>query len=109
MAQLKFDGIQPVSFGGKECAPKVNTEQRLRLQGLKFATEADSEKADKLMAECFPDDEEYVADFLAGQMSPFEKQQLRAYLIAGAGGIRLLDEAVNQAVNQAVDGAQGNE
>lgn len=104
MAQLRFDGLQPVGFGGRDCAPKVNTEQRLRLQGLKFATDADSEKADKLMAECFPDDEEYVAGFLKEQMSPFEKQQLRAYLVAGAGGIRMLDETVANAVNEAIKG-----
>lgn len=108
MAQLKFDGIQPVEFGGRDCAPKVNTEQRLRLQNLEFATEADSEKADKLLAECFPDDEDYVARFLNEQMTPFEKQQLRAYLVAGARGVRVIDESVANAVNKAIAGA-GNE
>ena len=105
MAQLSFDGIQPVRFGGKECAPKVNVEQRLRLQQLKFATEADTETADKLLAECFPNDTEYVKQFLQEQMTPFEKQQLRAYLVAGAGGIRVLDETISNAVNKAMAGA----
>ena len=105
MAQLRFDGLQPVGFGGRDCTPKVNAEQRLRLQGLKFATDADLEKADKIMAGCFPEDSDYVAGFLAEQMTPFEKQQLRTYLIAGAGGIRMLDETVTNAVNEAMKGA----
>lgn len=105
MAQLKFDGIQPVCFGGKDCTPKVNAEQRLRLQGLDFGTEAQATKSDKVLASCFPDDEEYVAGFLSAQMTPFEKQQLRAYLVAGPGGIRMIDEAVTKAVSDATAGA----
>lgn len=106
MAQLSFDGIQPVGFGGKDCTPKINTEMRLRLQNVKFGTEADEEKSDKIMAECFPDDEAYVLDFLKEQMTPFEKQQLRAYLVAGAGGIRVIDEQIANAMQNAMKGAE---
>lgn len=108
MAQLSFDGIQPVAFGGKDCMPKVNVEQRLRLRELKFDTEADAERSDKIMAECFPEDTSYVSDFLKEQMTPFEKQQLRAYLIGGAGSVRVLDEAINGAISKAMKEA-GNE
>lgn len=107
MAQLSFDGIQPVVFGGKECAPKVNAEQRLRLQQLKFETEADNEKADKMLAECFPENEKYVFDFLNKQMTPFEKQQLRAYLISGANGIRILDQAISKMMGDIVEEKDG--
>lgn len=107
MAQLTFDGIRPVRFGDKDCMPKVNAEQRLRLQQLKFETEADNEKADKLFAECFPEDKQYVAAFLDEFMTPFEKQQLRAYLISGANGIRILDEVITKAMNEAMEGENG--
>lgn len=99
MAQLSFDGIQPVGFGGKDCTPKLNTELRLRLQGVKFDTDADSEEADKILADCFPDDEKYVEKFLKEQMTPFEKQQLRAYLVSGPSIIRILDQEIAKAVN----------
>lgn len=98
MAQLSFDGIQPVRFGGRDCTPKLNTELRLRLQGLKFSTDADAEKANKILAECFPDDQEYVLAFLSDQMTPFEKQQLSAYLISGPSMIRILDEKIAEAM-----------
>lgn len=103
MAQLSFDGIQPVGFGGKECVPKINTELRLRLRGLKFETDADTEQADKVLAECFPEDEKYVAGFLKDQMAPFEKQQLQAYLIAGPSGIRLIDETITNTIKGAAN------
>lgn len=103
MAQLSFDGIQPVGFGGKECTPKINTELRLRLRSLKFETDAETEEADKVLAECFKDDEKYVAEFLASKMTPFEKQQLQAYLIAGPSGIRLIDETITNTIKGAAN------
>ena len=39
-------------------------------------------------------------------MAPFEKQQLRAYLIAGPGGIRIIDESITNAINGAIEEAQ---
>lgn len=103
MAQLTFDGLQPVGFGGRDCTPKINAEQRLRLQGLKLDTESDAREADKVLASCFPEDEGYVREFLGEQMAPFEKQQLRAYLIAGPGGIRIIDESITNAINGAIE------
>ena len=105
MAQLKFDGIQPVTFGGRDCMPKTNTEQRLRLQGLKFATDADNQKSNEILADCFPNDKEYVQEFLQTQMTPFEKNELRAYLITGPRGIRLIDESVANAINKGIEEA----
>lgn len=105
MAQLTFDGIQPVRFGTKECTPSINAEKRLRVQNIKFDTETDTQKANEVLASCFPDDEKYVADFLETQMSPFEKQQLRAYLVAGPGGIRIIDETIASTLNKAAEEA----
>lgn len=92
MAQLSFEGYQPVAFGGRECTPKINQELRLRLARLQFNTQADIDKADEILAECFPNDEEYVKKFM-DNLAPFDKQQLQAYLVGGASGMRLIKEA----------------
>lgn len=92
MAQLSFDGLQPVGFGGRECKPRIDAELRLRIQNIKQG--ADEAQINNLLAKAFPEDEDYVREFLDKQMTPFEKQQLQAYLIAGAGGIRMLDQTL---------------
>lgn len=104
MAQLSFDGIQPVSFGGRNCTPSIDAELRLRVQALKFDTGADEAHADEILAKAFPKDEEYVKKFLEKQMAPFEKQQLQAYLIAGPGGIRMLDRSIADAIKGGQNG-----
>lgn len=104
MAQLSFDGIQPVRFGGHDCTPSIDAELRLRVQALKFDTDADEAHANEILAKAFPNDEEYVKDFLEKQMAPFEKQQLQAYLIAGPGGIRMIDQSITNAIKGAQNG-----
>lgn len=104
MAQLSFDGIQPVTFGGRDCTPSLDAELRLRIRNLKFDTGADEAHADEILAQAFPKDEDYVKEFLAKQMTPFEKQQLQAYLFAGAGGIRVIDRSIANAIKGAQNG-----
>ena len=104
MAQLSFDGIQPVRFGGRDCTPSVDAELRLRVQNLEFGTDADEARANEILAKAFPQDEEYVKEFLEKQMTPFEKQQLQAYLIAGPGGIRVLDRSITDAIKGGKNG-----
>ena len=82
MAQLKFSGIQPVEFNGRDCTPKLDTGKRLRLARLKF-DEASIDETDRVLASCFPDDEEYVAEFLRSKMTPADKHILQAYLLNG--------------------------
>lgn len=76
---LSFNGVEPVSFGGKECTPKINTELKMRLSEIK---EYDS-AADIVLASVFPDDEAYVLKFLQEKMTTLDKQILHAYLIGG--------------------------
>mgnify|MGYP006908796181 CR=1 FL=1 len=104
MAQLSFDGIQPVRFGGRDCTPSVDAELRLRIQSLKFGTDADEAHADETLAKAFPEDEEYIREFLGNQMTPFEKQQLQAYLLAGAAGIRMINNTITEAIKGATNG-----
>ena len=104
MAQLSFDGIQPVSFGGRDCVPSIDAELRLRVQALKFDTDADEARANEILAKAFPKDEEYVKKFLEEQMTPFEKQQLQAYLFAGPGGFRMIDQSITNVIKGAQNG-----
>lgn len=106
MAQLKFDGIQPVTFGGQDCTPKLDAEIRLRLNKLEFGTEAQTEQADKILSDCFPDDKDYVLDFLKSQMSPYEKRELQAYLIGGPSMVRLIRDKIDNITKEAMEEAE---
>lgn len=106
MAQLSFDGIQPVMFGGKDCMPSLDAELRLRIQNLKFDTDADRAHSDEVLAKAFPKDRDYVEDFLKKQMSDMEKQKLQAYLLGGMSAVRTLDQAIERVMNQAMEGAK---
>lgn len=115
MAQLKFAGIQPVSFNDHDCMPKLDTSKRLRLERIKFTTDAESAKADEVLASCFPDDEEYVLDFLSNKMTTADKQILRSYLLQGEKAIAMLDRSADifaeKTVEEALKASQeaGNE
>ena len=76
---LSFNGIEPVSFGGKECTPKINTELKLRLSKINEY----NDDTDDVLASAFPEDEEYVKTFLKDKMTNVEKQMLHVYLIGG--------------------------
>lgn len=91
MAQLSFTGVQPVAFNGKDCTPEINTGTRLRLGRLQFETEAQIENANKVLASCFPNDEDYVLEFLETKMLPNDKKILQAYLLNGEKAIAMLE------------------
>lgn len=95
MAQLKFSGIQPVSFDNRDCTPKLDNGKLLRLARLKFDTEANIAEADKVLASCFPDDEEYVLDFLTNKMLATDKRILQSYLTNGEKAIAMLDRSID--------------
>lgn len=94
---LKFSGIQPVQFGAKDCEPApLTAEQKLRLERISFKTEAETAKADEILAGCFPDDEAYVLEFLRTKMTTVDKQTLQAYLAGGERAVKLIDEAIRE-------------
>lgn len=102
MAQLKFAGIQPVSFNDRDCMPKLDTSKRLRLERIKFTTDAESAEADKVLASCFPDDEDFVLDFLSNKMTTADKQILRSYLLQGEKAIAMLDRSADKFAEETV-------
>ena len=94
MAQLSFSGLQPVSFAGKECTPKLDAEIRLRVQTLKVEKNGDLKRASEVLCEAFPDDKEYVKDFIQNQMSVYEVGELQVYLVHGAKACKEMSDAL---------------
>ena len=97
---LHFNGLEPIDFKGKECTPKVDTEARLRLNTIKFGTEAEIREADDVLASCF--DEQYAKDFIRTKLSPDDKEVLRTYLAGGETGLNRLNDITNGAVDKFV-------
>ena len=102
MAQLSFSGLQPVSFGGKECAPKLDTEIRLRISNVKLDTASDIEHAAKVFAEAFPDDKDYVRDFIENQMTGYEVRELQVYLTQGAKAAKDISDVIKSAMAEEI-------
>lgn len=97
---LKFSGIQPVQFGAKDCTPAtLNAETKLRLERISFETEADTKKAEEILAGCFPDDEAFVLDFIRAKMTTIDKQILKAYLTGGERAVRLIEDSIKDSIN----------
>lgn len=94
MAYLKLNTLEPVDFGGRECAPQINAEVKLRLSRIKKY----DEEALSVIAEAFPDDEEYVRNFL-DKMVTMDVQTLHAYLLGGQTMVETLTEQMNNALS----------
>lgn len=107
MAQLNFDGIQPVGFYDKttkthrQCTPRLTQGLRLRLEQISFDTEANAQDAYEILADCFPDDRDFVLDFIKNEMMPRDPQTLRNYLLNGTDGIKMERDAYD-AVGEAI-------
>ena len=111
MAQLSFDGVQPVNFYDKEaghhraCQPKLTQPLKMRLAGTSFDTEAQSEEAYEILADCFPDDREFVLNFIKNEMLGNDAATLKNYLLNGAEGIKAQQsayDAVGAAISEIV-------
>lgn len=93
MAYLNLNTLEPVNFGGKECTPQINAETKLRLSQItKYDTATNA-----VLASAFPDDEEYVKDFL-GNMTVIDVQILHAYLMGGPTMVESIKSQMAQAM-----------
>lgn len=97
---LSFNGIEPVTFGGRECKPVINTELKLRLAQIKEY----NEEADEIFASVFPDDEKYVLKFLQEKMTTLDKQTLHAYLIGGEAMVARIMGSIDESIKGAING-----
>lgn len=103
---LKFAGIEPVEFGGKSCTPRIDADKRLRLSQLKFNTEADITKANKVIASCFPNDEQFVEEFLTNQIADSDRQVLALYLRGGQRALDAYNKAIEDMMAEALEKAK---
>lgn len=94
--------VEPVEFGDKEIEPVLDTEKKLRLQRVNFSTVDGEQRADEVLASCFPEDEAFVLDYLK-KCPVLEKQRLQTYLVGGESAVRDLDEARRNAISKAME------
>lgn len=99
---LKFAGIEPVEFGTRSCTPRIDADKRLRLSQLKFNTQTEITKANGVIASCFPDDEEFVADFLNNQIGDTDRQVLALYLRGGQAALDAYQKAIDEMMAEAL-------
>jgi hypothetical protein len=99
---LKIAGIEPVEFGSRNCKPRLDADKRLRLSQLKYDTDTNRAKANEVIASCFPDDEEFVLDFLRNEISETDRQLLALYLRGGQTAIDAYQKAYNQLMEEAL-------
>lgn len=93
---LSFNGLEPVTFGGKDCAPKITTETKLRLADINEYNDS----ADQVLASAFPEDESYVRNFLTEKMTILDKQTLHAYLLGGEQMVSALQNKISEVTNE---------
>lgn len=100
---LSFETIQPIKLDGKQCTPVVDAEARLRLAALKGTTsEDDIKKAAEVIASCFPNEQEYVAEKALG-LSPMDLATLRTYLLNGYSGIKAMEDTYARQVDKIIE------
>lgn len=93
---LSFNGLEPITFGDKECMPKITAEIELKLSQVKKY----DQETDEILASAFPDDESYVKGFL-GNMTMMDKQILHAYLVGGDTLVTTTMEQIKGALKNA--------
>lgn len=81
---LKFDKIEPVEFGDLKVMPKMNTELKLRVQGIRTI---DAEALD-ILSQCFEDHNQEVRAFL-DQLNLIDIYKLQAYLLGGNSSVEV--------------------
>ena len=101
---LSLNGLEPIEFKGKACRPVINAELKLRLTQITNY----GESADSVLASAFPDDEDYVRDFLRNAPT-IEKEILHAYLVGGESAAKAVIDGLEGGVKKAIDNAMKGE
>ena len=81
--------------------PRLTQGLRLRLEQISFDTEANAQDAYEILADCFPDDHDFVLDFIKNEMMPRDPQTLRNYLLNGTEGLKA-EQSAYDAVGDAI-------
>lgn len=103
---FKIAGIEPVELGDKQCKPRLDADKRLRLAEIKFSTQAEKRKAVQVIASCFPEDEEFVTEFLTEEAGDQDLQLLALYLRGGQNALNAYQQAYDKLMADVVAKAQ---
>lgn len=90
--KLQFDKVEEIGFGDLQVRPNVTPELRLRLEEIKFDTEADLQEAKEVLSSVFGEHKDEVRAFMDVNMVKFSLQQLQAYLIGGPALVEKMDQ-----------------
>lgn len=96
---LKFSKIEPVQFGDIVAMPVVDEETKLRLYELNLSTIDGVNEAIAVMAGCFKDKKDEIKEFMKGEMSSYELNQLQAYLMGGQAMLDKLEKQLDIAIS----------
>ncbi len=101
---LKKIKMAPVDFEDFTAMPQVNQELRLRLQNLKFQTEAQLDQAKDVLSSAFPEEKAQVRKFLDDNfVGAITLQELQAYLLGGEASLVEYRERVTRAMDKAIE------
>lgn len=79
---LEIATQKSIKFGDESFTPKINSEQLLRLQRAQMTDKSGVDSVKKLVAECFGDEKEKVAEYLE-QVDFYQLALIQAYLVGG--------------------------
>lgn len=103
MAQLSFQALEPVQFGGKDCKINLNQEIKLRIQVLDVAKE-DINRCAEIISEAFPDEREYVKEFITANLGAYDLAELQVYLTQGAKAVKDIRDAMREGLSKKISG-----
>lgn len=100
---LKIAGIEPVELGDSKCIPKMDADKRLRLGALKFDTQEQINKAITVIASCFPNDEEFVKEFLEANADTTAMMLVALYLRGGQKALDIYEQSYEKLIAEATE------
>lgn len=103
---LKIAGIEPVELGERKCMPRMDADKRLRLSQLEYNTKTDLAAAAKVIASCFPNDEDYAKEFLTNYAGPTDMQLVALYLQGGQKALDIYQQSYDRLMNEAIEEAR---
>lgn len=103
---LAFKKIKPVDFEDFQATPQLNTELKLRVQNLKFASTEQIENAKEVLSSAFPDNKEQVRKFMDDNfMGAIALQELQAYLLGGEDMLNRYRQEIDKLMDKSAEKA----
>lgn len=87
-------GLEAIDFGGLVVEPQLDVEKRLRLQNIKLDDLASMKEGIKVIASCFGDKSEEVAEFISQYMGIADIARLQVYLVGGDDMLQKVDKKI---------------